>query len=509
MNELRSRLNQPLLKHILARLPRDVPIYLVGGAVRDALLDRQHYDLDFSTPGDAMKIARQLANQLGAAYFPLDPIRKVARLVLNPEERAKFIGTGQIKIDFSAYQGIDLTADLIGRDFTINAMAVEVQQLQTLIDPTGGANDLVTQRLRLCSPSSLVDDPVRILRGVRFSVDLGLTISPETLQQMREASSHLPKISAERLRDELFRILMISQPATALRILDKLGALEYILPEVCLLKEVQQSQPHVMDAWNHTLDVLNRLDSLLELLSYGDHPDKAENLTMGLVDLYFGQYRKQLAEHLGNSLNPDRPHRGLIFLAGIYHDVGKKNTQSMEADGKIRFLGHDQAGGRLAEKRGQELKLSKQEIDRLVAIVSHHMRPSLLSHGEEKPSRKSIYHFFRDTGVAGVDICLLSLADVLATYGVTLPQERWIRHLEVIQTLLGAWWEAREERLFPVPLINGEELMQALDLVPGPQVGYLLEAIREAQITLEIHDQQEAINLARKIIRESINKKTG
>jgi poly(A) polymerase len=265
----------------------------------------------------------------------------------------------------------------------------------------------------------------------------------------------------------------------------------------------------VMDAWNHTLDVLNRLESLLELLSYGDNPDKAENLTMGLVALYLGRYRKQLVEHMGNSLNPDRPHRGLLFLAGFYHDVGKKSTQSMEADGKIRFLGHDQAGGRLAEKRGQELRLSKQEIDRLVAIISHHMRPSLLSHGEEKPSRKSIYHFFRDTGVAGVDICLLSLADVLATYGVTLPQERWIRHLEVIQTLLGAWWEAREERVFPVPLINGEELMQTLDLVPGPQVGYLLEAIREAQITLEIHDQQEAINLARKIIRESINKKTG
>ncbi len=509
MNELQSRLNQPLLKYIRARLPQDVPIYLVGGAVRDALLDRTHYDLDFSTPGEAMKIARRLANELGAAYFPLDPIRKVARLVLNPDKRVEYAGAGPIKIDFSAYQGADLTADLMGRDFTINAMAVEVQELQTLVDPTGGANDLVARRLRLCSPSALLDDPVRILRGVRFSVDMGLTISPETLQHMREASSDLPKISAERLRDELFRILMITHPATSLRILDKLGALEYILPEVCSLKVVQQSQPHVMDAWNHTLDVLNRLESVLEQLCSGPNPDKAENLTMGLVTLYLGQYRKQLTEHLENSLNPDRPHRGLIFLAGLYHDVGKKNTQSVDAQGKIRFLGHDQAGGRLVEKCGQELRLSKQEIDRLFAIVSHHMRPSLLSHPEEKPSRKSIYHFFRDTGVAGVDICILSLADVLATYGVALPQDRWIRHLEVIQTLLGAWWEARAERVFPVPVINGEELMQALDLVPGPLVGYLLEAIREAQITLEIHDQQGAIDLARKIIQEDINKKTG
>ncbi len=512
MNELQTRLRQPLLNRILSLLPADVPIYLVGGAVRDALLNRQNYDLDFSTAGDAMKIARKLADALGAAYFPLDPVRKVARLVLYPEERSKYTGAGPIKVDFSAYQGADLNADLEGRDFTVNAMAVDVHQLQTVVDPTGGAADLVAKRLRLCKPNSLLDDPVRILRAVRFSVDMGLAIPAETLQLMVEATPGLPSISPERLRDELFRILTISHPATSLRILDKLGALEILLPEVGMLKEVQQSPPHVLDAWNHTLDILNRMENLLDVLSLGYNTDKAENLVTGLAALYLGRYREQLAAHLRNGLNPDRPHRGLIFLAGLYHDVGKKSTQSVDADGKIKFLGHDQVGGRMAETRGQELRLSRLEIDRLVTIVSHHMRPSLLSHPEEKPSRKSIYHFFRDTGVAGVDVCILSLADVLATYGPTLPQDRWVRHLEVVQTLLGAWWEEREERVFPTPIINGSELMQELDLAPGPQVGYLLESIREAQIAHEIYDREEAINLARKIVLENIpgknNKRT-
>jgi tRNA nucleotidyltransferase/poly(A) polymerase len=509
MNELHARLNQPLLQRILTLLPANEPIYLVGGAVRDALLGSPNYDLDFVTGGDAMKIARKLGDDLGAAYFPLDPVRKVARLVLKPEEKTAYAAGNPIRVDISAYQGTDLTQDLKNRDFTINAMAVEVHKLQTLVDPTGGAADLIARRLRTCSPSSIRDDPVRILRAVRFSVNLKLNIVPETLQQMRETTPDLTKISPERLRDELFRILVNPSPGTAMRILDNLNALEYFLPEVCMLKDVQQSHPHVMGAWNHTLDILNRLQSLLELLRPSNTAEKAENLTLGLVALYLGRFRQQLSDHLRNALNPDRPHRGLIFLAGLYHDVGKKMTQTVDEAGKIRFLGHDQAGGFLVEKRGQALKLSKLEIDRLVTIVSHHMRPTLLSHTEEPPSRKAVYHFFRDTGAAGVDICILSLADELATYGPTLPQDRWVRHLEVVQSLLGAWWEDREERIFPATMVNGDEIMEALELSPGPQVGYLLESIREAQINDEIKDPQEAISLARRLIQENINKKAG
>jgi putative nucleotidyltransferase with HDIG domain len=509
MDDLQARLNQPLLKRIITLLPAGEPIYLVGGAVRDALLNRQSYDLDFVTAGDAMKIARKLADELGAAYFPLDPVRKVARLILKPIERANYDAGSPIRVDFSAYQGADLIGDLEGRDFTINAMAVEVHQLQTLVDPTGGAADLIARRLRSCSPGSFLDDPVRILRAVRFSVNLQLNIVPQTLHWMREATPHLTKVSPERLRDELFRILVNSHPGTSLRILDKLNALEYFLPEVSMLKEVQQSQPHVMDAWNHTLDILNRLESLLDMLGGTYSPEKTDNLVMGLVALHLGRYREHIAEHLSNALNPDRPHRGLIFLAGLYHDVGKKKTRTVDAEGKIKFIGHDQIGSKLAEQRGQALKLSNLEIDRLVTIVNHHMRPSLLSHPEESPSRKAVYHFFRDTGAAGVDICILSLADILATYGHTLPQDRWVRHLEVVQSLLGAWWEDRDERVFPDTMINGSELMEALELSPGPQVGYLLESIREAQINHEIHDQQEAISLARRLLQENINKKTG
>jgi tRNA nucleotidyltransferase/poly(A) polymerase len=386
-------------------------------------------------------------------------------------------------------------------------MAIEVHLMQSIVDPLNGKTDLLSRRLKACSPSSVQDDPVRILRAVRLSVDLGLSIDPETLHFLREATPLIPKVSAERLRDELFRMLSISHPALSIRVLDNLNALDYLLPEVGRLKEVQQSKPHIMDAWNHTLDVLTRLEIVLEVLGPNYNLDNADNLIMGLVVMKLGKYRQQIATHLRNSLNVERPHRGLIFLAGLYHDIGKAASQSIDAEGKIRFFGYDQLGGQQIHKRGQALRLSNLEIDRLVAIVAHHMRPSLLSHTEEFQTRKAIYHFFRDTGAAGVDICILSLADMLATYGATLPEDRWVRHLEVVQAMLGAWWDEREELVFPAALIDGKELMEATELDPGPIVGYLLEAIREAQINHEVSSKDEAIILAKKILQENINKK--
>ena len=509
MEENLANLRHPLLERIISLLPSGFPFYLVGGAVRDALLNRQSCDLDFVTPGDSMKIARKLADDLGAAYFPLDSERKVARVILKARDDLSIPGTRPMRVDFSAFQGVDLINDLQRRDFTMNAMALEVHNMETLVDPTGGAADLLSKRLRACSASSFLDDPVRILRAVRFSVDLDLNIQSETLRLMREAKLHLTDVSPERLRDELFRILIISHPATSLRILDKLEVLEYILPEVCVLKDVLQSPPHVMDVWNHTLDSLNRLESLLEVLAPEYNPDKASNLTLGLVALQLGRYRQQLTEHLNNALNPDRLHRGIIFLAGLYHDVGKLITRTVDDQGNYKFIGHDQIGSKLVEKRGQALKLSNLEIERLVTIVNHHMRPSLLSHPVESPSRKAVYRFFRDTGAAGVDICILSLADMLATYGLTLPQERWARHVEVVRTLLGAWWEDKEESVFPPPLINGNDLKEELKLSTGPIIGYLLESIREAQVAGDIQDRQEALNLARVIMEQNLNTKTG
>jgi hypothetical protein len=132
-------------------------------------------------------------------------------------------------------------------------------------------------------------------------------------------------------------------------------------------------------------------------------------------------------------------------------------------------------------------------------IIRNHLRPILLAQNGGFPTRKAIYHFFRDTGPAGVDICLLSLADVLGTYGYTLPQVEWTHQLEVVRSLLEAWWERPEESVSPPPLLTGRDLIESMGLEAGPLIGEILEKVREAQATGEIQSQEEALELARQL----------
>ncbi len=485
----------PLLKQIAQSLPPDVPAYLVGGAVRDALLGRATRDLDFVLPGAVLRVARRLADNIGAAFFPLDAERDTARLILKEDG-----GERQI-LDFAALRGPDLESDLGARDFTINAIAADVRDPQKLLDPTGGAADLFAKRLRHCSTTSLSDDPVRILRAIRLAADYHLSIVPETRALMRQAVPLLSNVSVERARDELFRILEGQQPSAALRALDILGGLSYILPELPVLKGIEQTPPHVSDVWNHTLGVVKKLESALEVLAPEYDPDKAANLLMGWIVLRLGRYRHQVQAHMQSCLNINRSPRALLFLAALYHDVGKSHTRQIDDRGRARFFEHAKVGARIAADRARSLRLSNAETDRLKVVVHHHMRPLLLAQLEHAPSRRAIYRFFRDTGQAGVDICLLSLADTLATYETTLPQDLWGKHLDVVRTLLEAWWENPGESIFPPNLISGSEVIEKFHLTPGPQVGGLLEAVREAQATGVIHNRSEAFSFVEKLLR--------
>ena len=270
------------------------------------------------------------------------------------------------------------------------------------------------------------------------------------------------------------------------------------------MKGVQQPAPHIYDVWEHTLQVLSALDAILAALAPGYDPERTGDLFTGLLVMRLGRYREQFARHLAASLNEDRSLRPLLFFAALYHDVAKPQCVVKDENGRIRFWGHDERGAALAAERARELHLSSDEVLRVDAVIRHHMR--LHFHvsrrdGEGKdPSRRAIYRFFRDSGPAGVDICILSLADALGTYGTSLPQETWAKHLDVVRVLLEAWWEKPAESVKPAALVNGHDLIELLGLQPGPTVGRLLEAIREAQATGQVHDREQALALAKEIL---------
>ncbi|HSB03337.1 MAG TPA: HD domain-containing protein, partial [Anaerolineales bacterium] len=373
-------------------IPADIPVYLVGGAVRDALLNRTTHDLDFAVPADALAIGKSVADTLKAAYYPLDEARQTARVVIIAED-----GTRDV-LDFAVLRAPDLEGDLRLRDFTINAIAIDLQQPQALLDPLGGAADLYARRLRACSPTALTDDPVRILRGVRLAAELELHIQPPTRKEMRQAVSELDRVSPERKRDELFHILEGPKPAPAIQALDIIGALDMILPEMRQLKGLRQPPPHVSDVWTHTLDVVRFLGAILKVFSRTYDPETSASLWKGVLSLRLGRYREQLDDHLKASSSPVRSLRGLLMMAALYHDVAKPQTQQVDEQGHLRFFKHDVSGANIVEARASALHLSNAEIARLKDIVRHHMRPILLGNARETPSPRAIYRFFQDTG---------------------------------------------------------------------------------------------------------------
>ncbi len=487
----------PLVERVRAALPQNREIYLVGGAVRDLLLGRPIHDFDFALPAKAMAAARQVAKGLGAAFYPLDETRDAGRVIVEESGR-------RITLDFIALQGADIDADLAARDLTINAMAIDLRQPEALLDPLGGAVDLKEKWVRAASPEAFRADPVRVLRAIRMAASFNMKIEKETRAALRAAAKDLNQVSAERLRDELFRLFQAPKLATSLRALDLLGALEPMLPELAGLKGVEQSPPHAFDVWEHSLQVVDKVEHTISLLGENYKPEGASDLHSGLVVLRLGRYRSQLSALLAREPVTGRARRDLLLFAALFHDAAKPAARSVEDGGRIRFIDHETPGAALVLRRGKALHLSNAELDYLESVVRHHGRPFALTQTGAAPTRRAIYRFFRDTGDVGVDICLLSLADFMGKYGAELPQDALAEHLETLRALLEAYFEQLDQVVSPALLLSGDDLMAELRLQPGPKIGALLEALREAQAVGEVHDRAEALALAQSLLDREI-----
>jgi tRNA nucleotidyltransferase/poly(A) polymerase len=497
MPDSTGTMNIPILDETLAAVPEDQEIYLVGGAVRDMLMGRTSHDFDFAVPSNGIRLGRHVANELKAGFYPLDDERDTGRVIFYKKDGSRIV------LDFVTYRGTSLDEDLRARDFTINSLAFDLRN-RTLTDPLNGAQDIRNKVIRADSESTFTDDPVRVLRAVRQAAELGFQIDLGTRQKMKRAGAGLQNVSPERLRDELFRILEGRKTGSAISALEMLGVFPYILPELSTLRGVEQPQPHVYDVWAHTVAVLQHLESNLSVLAPGYDPESTSDLFTSLLVLKLGRYREQFAAHFANAPNIQRSARALLFMAALYHDVAKPDCYVKDDSGRIRFWGHDELGSDLVAKRAEKLQLSNQEINRLRVIVKNHMRIQFHSNRLEKegktPSRKAVYRFFRDSGEVSVDLVLLALADTRATHGHKLTQANWSAVLDICRIFLENYWEKPEETVSPPPLLNGHQLMSELDLKPGPKVGELLEAIREAQATGKISNHEEAVNLAREIL---------
>lgn len=441
----------------------DAPLYIVGGAVRDAFLSRPVKDLDLATSGDAIKIARQITNALNGDIYVMDTERGVARVLLNTAD-------GRLTIDVAAFRGDDLLADLQGRDFTLNAMAVDLWgDLQMLIDPLDGETDAAQRHLRRCLPNSIADDPIRALRAVRQSVELKCRIEKETQADIRAHAHALMNTSPERVRDEFFKLLALDRPAAGLKVADALGLLEAILPHI----NSRKAKPEL---WKMSIDTCERLTGIFNTLSYRRNDDTAASFEYGMLAIQLDRFRAQLNAHLMTEWPNERPHTALMALGALLHNL--ENAP--------------QIAGEIADA----LKLSSPEKKRLVGMLKHYRAAQSL----EFKSALAQHRYWYPLAEIGVDALLLGLANTLATYGIELEQDEWLIYVERALASFYAYFVEQEIVVNPPLFLNGDDLMMELDLAGGKIIGELLTVLREGQATGEITSREAALAAAKRYL---------
>jgi len=443
---------------------RSVKAYLVGGYVRDRLLGQESHDVDFAIEGDALGLARTVADWMRGPFVPLDEERGTGRVVTRDEHGQR------VFIDFVVLQGRDITEDLSRRDFTIDAIALDIHDLSRFIDPYDGRGDLEAGLVRAVSETAFRDDPLRTLRAVRLAAELNLRIEPRTEEQIRRDAGLIAAVSAERVRDELSKTLAQPGAASSLRYLDELGLLRVILPETKAVKGTGQ--------FERSLEVVKALEHLYAIICQSP----ISNLQSPISNLH----PDRLLSHLSQFTSGDRQRLVLLklvaFLCGVAEDVKPVGL----ALRRLRFSrGEVSLGRTIAAYRGRLGQL------RAAGTIT----------------RRDVYRFFRDTGEAGLDLLLLFLADRWAAQGATRSDlDRigatvlWEGDVKFAAALLKDYYERHTEVISPPKLISGDDLMETFGLEEGPRLGELLEAVREAQAVGEIRTRRGALDYVKRVL---------
>lgn len=446
-----------------------VEAYLVGGFVRNLLLGRKIEDIDLAVKGEAVKLAHKLASALGGKCFLLDKERGISRIVF----------LGGTSIDLSPLKD-DIETDLSLRDFTIDAMAMKIGA-DELIDPFGGRVDLKEGIIRAVKEEVFKEDPARLLRAVRLATELGFEIEERTAKLIKENAHLIAEVAGERKREELLRLFSLSQSYTCLKFLHNLGLLFAIIPELKEGEGVSQPPEHLWDVFHHSLETVRAVEFLLR------EGDGWEKEVLAIVP-----WSPFLANHFFQEIM-GFPRKALLKFSALLHDIAKPKTKVIKGE-RARFFGHCEEGKEIALNIMERLRFSNKEKDMVAKMIIYHLRPTQMG---EMPTKRAIYRFFRDTGDVGIDVLFLSLADHLATKGPKLNWDLWREHTSIVHYVLQEYIRQITE-VKPVKLIDGHDIMNAFGLKPGPLIGELLEAVKEAQASGEIKSKEEALALVRK-----------
>lgn len=443
--------------------------WLVGGALRDRLLGRATSDYDVALDGRPEPVARALARAAGGHAFALSEAFGAWRVVAHDHSW---------QLDVLPLAGESIEADLGVRDVTVNALAEPLGGGE-VIDPFGGLADLRGRRLRMVSPSAFEEDPLRVLRLARLSCELSFDVDAETAAVASRLAAGLARVAVERVFSELKRIVTAEEALAGLDQMDALGVTDVVLPELSALRGIEQSRYHHLDVYEHTRAVLAEAIAL-------EH-----DATQAL-----GAEAAPTARLLSQPLADELTRWGALRFGALFHDIAKPLTRGVTAEGRVTFMGHDQAGATLAADILGRLRASERLSQHVAALTRHHLRLGFLVH-DVPLDRRSVYRYLRATEPVQVDVTVLSVADRLATRG-SRSEEAIAKHLELARDLLGeafAWLQDP-----PRPPLRGDEISRALGLRPSPEIGRILKELEEASFAGEIRTREQALDRARELI---------
>ena len=437
----------------------DNDIYLVGGAVRDFLLGKNTFDRDLIVlDEDAKSFAHKLADFFDATFVSLDEENKIFRLVL-PDKINYLDVTNPVENS--------LEKDIMRRDLTINAIAVNLKNFE-VIDMCGGITDLKHGVINCINEHNFVDDPLRLLRVYRFQALLGFELSHAVIEAECKYSDLISQPAVERINYEVIKLFSGPFAFKALLNMDKTWLLEKIFPIVKELKQVPSNTHHHLDLFHHSIETVKQLSGI------------------------FANSSQEVKDHMLRVDFGGATRIAHLTFAAFLHDIGKFSTWTIEEDtGRHRFIKHDDVGAKLAVNVLRRLNFSNKQIDYISKMIKNHIYPSQVMSAPEI-NEKIMMRYVRKMEDCAIDAILLAQADRLSARGEAVSDEMVEDNIENLNRLLNFYLSVRDT-LEPLPkLLSGNDVMELLNIKPSPRLGEIMNALHDAQINGDVATKEEA-----------------
>jgi len=462
----------------LLEVKGDRRLFLVGGTIRDILLRREPTDFDFAVSGSGLEFASAFARKVRGSLVVLS----------EPDDEARVVFQRRLTFDFNGFSDRTINADIMRRDFTANALAVEIlpDGVGELVDIVGGRKDIADRLLRPVSADSLKLDPLRLLRAIRIALELDFRIDEAVFDLARSVT--LTETAPERIGAELLRIIESPGSYTYIHKLFELGRLRDILPELVPLLEDEDLREHSFRTYFKVEEIVSGQSFFSrfepEWTAYFDQWGMTADSSQPTAD-----------SPESDAPTPDSPlptpspfpfRRGLLKLTGLIHDLAKPQTRFTNTEGEVHFYGHDSLGARAAGRIGRDrLRLSRAQTTMLSTLVAEHMRLHLLATAPDLTDR-AVRRFFRDLGEEAFGLMILCFADGWATAGRTM-------HLEDTITRMIEQKRVEAAKLKVKRFVTGYDLI-ALGMKPGPSFKVILQELEDLQLEGVITSTEQGLD---------------